>query len=79
MPDAIALKTEKNHFRQAVSVCGKNIQPGQPIYGFFGNWHDLLALWALLALAVLPLGIRDLIRVQGETWKDMVVEETAHE
>lgn len=60
-------------------VAGFLVVFGQPIYGFFGNWHGLLALWALLALAVLPLGIRDLIRVQGETWEDMVVEETAHE
>lgn len=51
---------------------------GQSIYSHFGSWHGLLALWALLAICVIPLGIRDLIRVRRENWQDMAIEEHKH-
>lgn len=52
---------------------------GQPIYGLFGNWHGLLAVWAILAVAIIPLGLRDLLRVQRENWQDMEIEANSHE
>ena len=60
-------------------VAGSMVVFGQPIYGLFGNWHGLLAVWAVIALTVIPLGIRDLIRVRRENWQDMVIEAGAHE
>ena len=60
-------------------VAGAMVVFGQPIYGLFGNWHGLLAVWAIIALAVIPLGIRDLVRVQRENWQDMEIEANAHE
>lgn len=61
-------------------VAGAMVVFGQPIYGLFGNWHGLLAVWAIMALAVIPLGLRDLIRVQRENWQDMdVIEVNTHE
>lgn len=55
-------------------VAGTMVVLGQPIYGLFNNWHGLLAVWAVLALVVLPWGIRDLLRVQRENWQDMEIE-----
>jgi len=60
-------------------VAGAMVILGQPIYGLFGNWHGLLALWAIIALVVIPLGLRDLVRVQREDWQDMEIEANAHE
>lgn len=60
-------------------VAGAMVVFGQPIYGLFGNWHGLLAVWAVIALTVIPLGIRDLIRVRRENWQDMVIEAGTHE
>ena len=60
-------------------VAGTMVVLGQPIYGLFGNWHGLVAVWAVMALVVLPWGIRDLIRVEQDEWKDMEIEVTAHE
>lgn len=61
-------------------VAGAMVVLGQPIYGLFGNWHGLLAVWAIMALAVIPLGLRDLIRVQRENWQDMdIIEVNTHE
>ena len=60
-------------------VAGAMVVLGQPIYGLFGNWHGLLALWAIIALVVIPLGLRDLVRVQREDWQDMEIEANAHE
>lgn len=61
-------------------VAGAMVVFGQPIYGLFGNWHGLLAVWAIMALAVIPLGLRDLIRVQRENWQDMdIIEVNTHE
>lgn len=61
-------------------AAGAMVILGQPIYGLFGNWHGLLALWAIIALVVIPLGLRDLVRVQREDWQDMdIIEANAHE
>lgn len=61
-------------------VAGAMVVFGQPIYGLFGNWHGLLAVWAIIALVVIPLGLRDLVRVRREDWRDMdVIEEKAYE
>jgi len=61
-------------------VAGSMVVFGQPIYGLFGNWHGLLAVWVIIALVVIPLGLRDLIRVQREDWQDMdIIEANAHE
>lgn len=60
-------------------VAGTLVVLGQPIYGLFNNWHGLLAIWAILVLAVFPWGVRDLLRVQRENWRDMEVEVNVHE
>ena len=61
-------------------AAGAMVVFGQPIYGLFGNWHGLLAVWAIIALVVIPLGLRDLVRVQREDWQDMdIIEANAHE
>lgn len=60
-------------------VAGAMVVFGQPIYGLFGNWHGLLAVWAILALVIIPLGLRDLFRVQREDWQDMEIEVNGHE
>lgn len=60
-------------------VAGAMVVFGQPIYGLFGNWHGLLAVWAILVLVIIPLGLRDLLRVQRENWQDMEIEANTHE
>lgn len=60
-------------------AAGSMVVFGQPIYGLFGSWHGLLAVWAIIALVVIPLGLRDLVRVQREDWQDMEIEANAHE
>lgn len=60
-------------------AAGAMVVFGQPIYGLFGNWHGLLAVWAILVLAIIPLGLRDLLRVRQENWQDMEIEAYAHE
>ncbi|OIP07497.1 MAG: hypothetical protein AUK53_11210 [Betaproteobacteria bacterium CG2_30_59_46] len=44
-----------------------------------GGVNLLLAVWALSLLVVVPLGIRDLIRIRRENWRDMWVEVPVHE
>lgn len=60
-------------------VAGAMVVFGQPIYGLFNNWHGLLVIWAVFAAVVVPLGLRDLLLVQREDWRDMEVGENAHE
>lgn len=53
---------------------------GQPIYGLFPVWwQGLLAVWLVALVVVLPLGVRDLFRVQRENWQDMEIKGTEHE
>jgi len=44
-----------------------------------GTTNLLYAVWALSLLVVVPLGIRDLIRISRENWQDMSVEVPVHE
>jgi hypothetical protein len=44
-----------------------------------GGVNLLLAVWAVSVLVVVPLGIRDLIRIGREQWRDMTVEVEVHE
>jgi len=52
------------------------------IMGFFGfmlaEWigrlNLILAVWAITALIVIPLGVRDMYKASKENWQDMTVE-----
>jgi hypothetical protein len=44
-----------------------------------GGMNLLLTVWALSILVVVPLGIRDLIRIRRENWQDILVEVQVHE
>ncbi|MBU1691183.1 MAG: hypothetical protein KJ958_10300 [Gammaproteobacteria bacterium] len=44
-----------------------------------GGMNLLFTVWAVSLLAVVPLGIRDLIRIHRENWQDMRVEVQVHE
>ena len=44
-----------------------------------GVMNLLLTVWAVSLLVVVPLGIRDLIRIHRENWQDMMVEVQVHE
>lgn len=47
---------------------------GQPVYSYFGGWHALAGLWGALLLTTVPLGIRDWLRVNRDSWQDMTIE-----
>lgn len=56
-------------------VTGALVVFGQPVYGMFQHWwQGLLAVWLVAVLAVIPLGLRDLLRVRRENWQDMTME-----
>ncbi len=44
-----------------------------------GGMNLLFTVWAVSILVVVPLGIRDLIRISRENWQDMKVEVQVHE
>lgn len=44
-----------------------------------GGMNLLLTVWVLSLLVVVPLGIRDLIRISRENWQDLKVEVQVHE
>ncbi len=44
-----------------------------------GGVNLLLTVWVVSLLVVVPLGIRDLIRISRENWQDMWVEVPVHE
>ncbi|TCV84769.1 hypothetical protein [Sulfurirhabdus autotrophica] len=61
------------------SVAGAMVVFGQPIYMIFNNWHGLLAVWAVMAIVIIPWGIWDLIKAQKDEWQDMVIEVPVNE
>ena len=44
-----------------------------------GGKNLLFTVWAVSLLVIVPLGIRDLIRISRENWQDMMVEVQVHE
>jgi hypothetical protein len=44
-----------------------------------GGMNLLLTVWVLSLLVIVPLGVRDLIRISRENWQDMLVEVQVHE
>ncbi len=44
-----------------------------------GGMNLLLTVWVLSLLVIVPLGMRDLIRISRENWQDMLVEVQVHE
>lgn len=44
-----------------------------------GTFNMLAAVWAVSLLVVVPLGIRDLIRISRENWQDMMTVVEVHE
>ena len=44
-----------------------------------GGKNLLLTVWAVSILVIVPLGIRDLIRIRRENWQDVLVEVPVHE
>ena len=41
-----------------------------------GAWDYYLALWALAVLFIVPLSIKDLLKIRRENWCDLTIEET---
>ena len=52
---------------------------GQPIYVLFGNWHGLVAIWAILAIVVVPWGLWSIYKAGHEEWQDMTIEVDTNE
>lgn len=51
-----------------------------PLKALLGGTFNMWAtIWAVSLLVVVPLGIRDLIRISRENWQDMMVEVDVHE
>lgn len=55
-------------------VAGAMVVFGQPIYGLFGNWHGLVAIWVIMLVVVVPYGLRDIFRAGREDWQDIFLE-----
>uniref|UniRef100_E6QRD5 Uncharacterized protein n=1 Tax=mine drainage metagenome TaxID=410659 RepID=E6QRD5_9ZZZZ len=55
-------------------VAGAMVVAGQPIYGLFGNWHGLVAIWVVMMLVVVPAGLWDIYRAGRENWQDITLE-----
>lgn len=55
-------------------VAGLMVFAGQPIYGIFGNWHGLVAVWGIMVLVVVPWGLWDIVRAGREHWEDIIIE-----
>jgi hypothetical protein len=55
-------------------VAGAMVVAGQPIYGLFGNWHGLVAIWVIMLAVVVPAGLWDIYRAGRENWQDIILE-----
>lgn len=60
-------------------AAGAMVVFGQPVYSLFGNWHGLVAIWAVLAIVVVPLGLWSIYKAGREQWQDMTIEVDTNE
>ena len=57
-------------------VAGFMVPFGSPIYEIFGNWHGVLALWAIMFIVVVPWGIWSVIKARRDKWSETLVGAT---
>jgi len=55
------------------AAAGFMVPFGPPIYEIFGNWHGVLALWAIMFIVVVPWGIWSVIKAHRELWSEILV------
>ena len=60
-------------------AAGAMVVFGQPVYSLFGNWHGLVAIWAVLAIVVVPWGLWSIYTAGREQWQDMTIEVDTNE
>lgn len=48
---------------------------GSAIYEIFGNWHGVLALWAIMFVVVVPWGVWSVIKAYREPWSEILLGE----
>ena len=59
-------------------AAGAMVVFGQPIYELFGNGTGIVAVWAVMALVVIPWSLWYIFAAVREPWMEMTVEEAVH-
>lgn len=76
--ERVAHYTRRAGFR-FYGFAGAMVIVGQLLMSVLGGLHGVLAIWGILAVALIPLAVRDILKARKEEWKDIVVEVPVNE
>ena len=71
--DRVAHYTRRAGFR-FYGVAGAMVIFGQPIVSWLGGFKGVLAIWAIFAVALIPMAVWEIFKARREEWRDIVVE-----
>jgi hypothetical protein len=71
--ERVARYTRRAGFR-FYGFAGAMVIVGQLLMSGLGGLKGVLAIWAVLALALVPWAVWDILKARKEEWKDIVVE-----
>jgi hypothetical protein len=76
--ERVAAYTRRAGFR-FYGVAGGMVIFGQPIVSWLGGVKGTLAIWAIFAVALIPLAVWEILKARREEWRDIVVEVPVNE
>ncbi|MEO1767013.1 hypothetical protein [Thiobacter aerophilum] len=76
--ERVARYTRRAGFR-FYGVAGAMVIFGQPIVNWLGGLYGVLAVWAILALTLIPPAVLDILKARREDWRDIIVEVPVNE
>ena len=60
-------------------VTGAMVILGQPLISWLGAFKGVFAIWAIIALGVIPAAIWEIFKARREVWRDLVIEVPVNE
>ena len=60
-------------------VTGAMVILGQPLISWLGAFKGAFAIWAIIALGVIPAAIWEIFTARREVWRDLVIEVPVNE
>lgn len=76
--ERVAQYTRRAGFR-FYAVTGAMVIFGQPIVSWLGGLKGTIAIWAIIAVTLIPTAVWEILKARREEWRDIVVEVAINE
>lgn len=78
-PDERVARYTRHAGYRFYGVVGAMVILGQPILSWIGGLKGVLAIWAIIAIGLIPMAIWEIFKARREAWRDIVIEVPVNE